>query len=40
MSFITFFNMMSMLVILPMYMQMALVMAAFTTGLIFLPVMF
>ena len=37
MSFITFFNMMSMLVILPMYMQMALVMAAFTTGLILLP---
>ncbi len=37
MSFITFFNMMSMLVILPMYMQMALLMAAFTTGLILLP---
>lgn len=37
MSFITFFNMLSMLVILPMYMQMALVMAAFTTGLILLP---
>lgn len=37
MSFITFFNMMSMLVILPMYMQMALIMAAFITGLILLP---
>ena len=37
MSFITFFNMLSMLVILPMYMQMALVVAAFTTGLILLP---
>ncbi|MGN4127863.1 DHA2 family efflux MFS transporter permease subunit [Lysinibacillus sphaericus] len=37
MSFITFFNMVSMLVILPMYMQMALVMAAITTGLILLP---
>ncbi|TJY42027.1 multidrug efflux MFS transporter [Cohnella pontilimi] len=37
MSFITFFNMMSMLVILPMYMQMALLIAAFTTGLILLP---
>lgn len=37
MSFITFFNMLSMLVILPMYMQMALVLAAFTTGLILLP---
>ena len=37
MSFITFFNMLSMLVILPMYMQMALLMAAFTTGLILLP---
>jgi DHA2 family lincomycin resistance protein-like MFS transporter len=37
MSFITFFNMMSMLVILPMYMQVALLMAAFTTGLILLP---
>ena len=29
--------MLSMLVILPMYMQMALLMAAFTTGLILLP---
>jgi MFS transporter, DHA2 family, lincomycin resistance protein len=37
MSFITFFNMLSMLVILPMYMQMALLMTAFTTGLILLP---
>lgn len=37
MSFITFFNMLSMLVILPMYMQMVLLMAAFTTGLILLP---
>ncbi|MDN7246122.1 DHA2 family efflux MFS transporter permease subunit [Planococcus shenhongbingii] len=37
MSFITFFNMLSMLVILPMYMQMALLMAAFATGLVLLP---
>ncbi len=37
MSFITFFNMLSMLVLLPMYMQMALLIAAFTTGLILLP---
>jgi len=37
MSFITFFNMLSMLVILPMYMQLALLIAAFTTGLILLP---
>ncbi|MDR6121433.1 DHA2 family lincomycin resistance protein-like MFS transporter [Bacillus sp. SLBN-46] len=37
MSFITFFNMLSMLVILPMYTQMALLIAAFTTGLILLP---
>lgn len=37
MSFITFFNMLSMLVILPLYMQMALLMAAFTTGLVLLP---
>ncbi len=37
MSFITFFNMLSMLIILPLYMQMALVIAAFTTGLILLP---
>ncbi|WP_312475027.1 DHA2 family efflux MFS transporter permease subunit [Neobacillus sp.] len=37
MSFITFFNMLSMLVVLPMYMQMALVITAFTTGLILLP---
>ena len=37
MNFITFFNMLSMLVILPMYMQLALVIASFTTGLILLP---
>lgn len=37
MSFITFFNMLSMLVVLPMYMQMALLMASFTAGLILLP---
>lgn len=37
MSFITFFNMLSMLIILPMYMQMALMLAAFTSGLILLP---
>jgi len=37
MTFITFFNMLSMLVILPMYMQMALLIAAFTTGLMLLP---
>ncbi|MGM9928369.1 MAG: DHA2 family efflux MFS transporter permease subunit [Bacillus sp. (in: firmicutes)] len=37
MSFITFYNMLSMLVILPMYMQMALVIASFTTGLVLLP---
>ncbi|ETI67399.1 efflux transporter, drug-export protein [Neobacillus vireti LMG 21834] len=36
-SFITFFNMLSMLVILPMYMQMALLIAAFSTGLVLLP---
>lgn len=37
MSFITFFNMLSLLVVLPMYMQMALLMLAFTTGLVLLP---
>lgn len=37
MSFITFFNMLSMLVVLPMYMQMALLIASFTAGLILLP---
>ena len=37
MNFITFFNMLSMLVILPMYMQMSLLIAAFVTGLILLP---
>lgn len=37
MGFITFFNMLSLLVILPMYMQIALTVAAFTTGLALLP---
>ncbi|WP_301173567.1 DHA2 family efflux MFS transporter permease subunit [Brevibacillus nitrificans] len=37
MSFITFFNMLSLLVVLPMYIQMALVIASFTTGLLLLP---
>jgi len=37
MSFITFFNMLSMLVILPMYMQTALLIGAFATGLVLLP---
>ncbi|MGM9944878.1 MAG: DHA2 family efflux MFS transporter permease subunit [Lysinibacillus sp.] len=37
MNVITFLNMLSMLVILPMYMQMALVVSAFATGLIMLP---
>ncbi|WP_229521568.1 MFS transporter [Paenibacillus monticola] len=37
MSFITFFNMLSMLVILPMYMQVALLATAFATGLMLLP---
>ncbi len=37
MSFITFFNMLSMLVVLPMYMQMAILIASFTAGLILLP---
>lgn len=37
MSFITFFNMLSLLVILPMYLQIALAVAAFTTGLALLP---
>lgn len=37
MNFITFFNMLSMLVILPMYMQTSLLIAAFVTGLILLP---
>lgn len=37
MSFITFFNMLSLLVVLPMYMQMALLVTAFTTGLLLLP---
>ncbi|WP_310550974.1 DHA2 family efflux MFS transporter permease subunit [Paenibacillus glufosinatiresistens] len=37
MGFITFFNMLSMLVILPLYMQGTLLVAAFTTGLVLLP---
>ncbi|MGM9944154.1 MAG: DHA2 family efflux MFS transporter permease subunit [Lysinibacillus sp.] len=37
MNVITFLNMLSMLVILPMYMQMALVLAAFASGLVLLP---
>ncbi|MDR4924773.1 DHA2 family efflux MFS transporter permease subunit [Peribacillus simplex] len=37
MNVITFFNMLSMLVVLPMYMQMALLVSAFATGLIMLP---
>lgn len=37
MNVITFLNMLSMLVILPMYMQMALLVSAFVTGLIMLP---
>lgn len=37
MNMITFFNMLSMLVVIPMYMQMALLVSAFTTGLIMLP---
>lgn len=37
MNVITFLNMLSMLVILPMYMQMALIVTAFVTGLIMLP---
>lgn len=37
MNMITFLNMLSMLVVLPMYMQMALLVTAFTTGLILLP---
>lgn len=37
MSFITFYNMLSMLVVLPMYMQLGLLVTAFTTGLILLP---
>lgn len=37
MNMITFFNMLSMLVVLPMYMQMALIVSAFATGLIMLP---
>ncbi|WP_050616781.1 DHA2 family efflux MFS transporter permease subunit [Bacillus testis] len=37
MNMITFLNMLSMLVILPMFMQMALAVSAFVTGLIMLP---
>ena len=37
MNMITFLNMLSMLVVLPMYMQMALIVSAFVTGLIMLP---
>lgn len=37
MNSITFFSMLSMLVILPMYMQMALIVSAFVTGLVLLP---
>ncbi|MGG3448521.1 DHA2 family efflux MFS transporter permease subunit [Domibacillus aminovorans] len=37
MNMITFLNMLSMLVVLPMFMQMALLVSAFTTGLILLP---
>ncbi|MFP3510063.1 DHA2 family efflux MFS transporter permease subunit [Peribacillus sp. SIMBA_075] len=37
MNVITFLNMLSMLVVLPMYMQMALLVSAFATGLIMLP---
>ncbi|GGG12988.1 DHA2 family efflux MFS transporter permease subunit [Paenibacillus aceti] len=37
MNMITFLNMLSMLVILPMYLQMALLVSAFMTGLIMLP---
>ncbi|MBO0998106.1 DHA2 family efflux MFS transporter permease subunit [Bacillus sp. SD075] len=37
MNMITFLNMLSMLVVLPMFMQMALLVSAFATGLIMLP---
>lgn len=37
MNVITFFNMLSLLVVLPMYMQMALLVSAFVSGLILLP---
>ncbi|WP_077247955.1 DHA2 family efflux MFS transporter permease subunit [Bacillus sp. FJAT-27986] len=37
MNIITFLNMLSMLVVLPMYMQMALIVSAFVTGLMMLP---
>lgn len=37
MTFITFFNLLSILVVLPIYMRGALLIASFTTGLILLP---
>ncbi len=37
MSFITFYNMLSLLVVLPMFMQMSLLLAAFISGLVLLP---
>lgn len=37
MNMITFLNMLSMLVVLPMYMQLALLVSAFATGLVMLP---
>nr|WP_243458226.1 DHA2 family efflux MFS transporter permease subunit [Sporosarcina sp. Te-1] len=37
MNVITFFNMLSLLVVLPMYMQMALLISAFVSGLVLLP---
>ena len=40
MNMITFLNMLSMLVVLPMYMQMALLVSAFATGLIMLPAVY
>lgn len=37
MSFITFYNMLSLLVVLPMFMQITLLLAAFASGLVLLP---
>ena len=37
MSFITFYNMLSLSVVLPMFMQMSLILAAFVSGLVLLP---
>ena len=37
MSFITFYNMLSLLVVLPMFMQLSLLFAAFVSGLVLLP---